>query len=145
MTDKKILAQRHAAAFTGTMRPWSAKEFEALLASSLTHLIQTKNAFALTRIVADEAELLTLATDPTHRRQGHARALLQEIENHANAQGATTLFLEVSAENAAAIALYLSAGYKETARRSDYYHAPEGHRIDALILTKALKAAASSG
>lgn len=138
MIDETALAQRHVAAFTGTMRPWSAKEFEDLLASPHTYLIEAQNAFAVTRIVADEAELLTLATDPAHRRQGHARAVLQTLETHAAAQGATTLFLEVSAENTPAIALYLSSGYEKAGRRPDYYQTPQGHRVDALLLSKPL-------
>ncbi|MEM6588760.1 MAG: GNAT family N-acetyltransferase [Pseudomonadota bacterium] len=120
------------------MRPWSAEEFTTLLASPHTYLTDTQHAFALTRIVADEAELLTLATNPAHRRQGHARALLQTLEAHASTQGAVTIFLEVSAQNDPAIALYLSASYEESARRTDYYTSPTGHRIDALILTKKL-------
>lgn len=138
MTDTRALARRHAAAFTGTMRPWSAEEFANLLASDHTHLVETDAAFALTRIVADEAELLTIATDPAHRRNGQARALLQQLETHARAHGATTLFLDVSSENAPAIALYLSSGFEEMARRPGYYKTPQGERIDALILHKML-------
>ncbi|MEO0371842.1 MAG: GNAT family N-acetyltransferase [Pseudomonadota bacterium] len=138
MTDPVTLAARHARAFTSTMRPWRAEEFEGLLASPHTHLIDSGHAFALTRVIADEAELLTLATDPAHRRKGLARAVLQELETHAKAKGTTTLFLEVSAENTSAIALYTSAGYKETARRPNYYQTPDGHRLDALIMSKAL-------
>ncbi|MEM7731801.1 MAG: GNAT family N-acetyltransferase [Pseudomonadota bacterium] len=120
------------------MRPWSAEEFTTLLDSPHIHLVETPNALALTRIVAGEAELLTLATDPVHRRQGHARALLKALETHAKANGASTLFLEVSSENAPAIALYHSAGYQVTGRRPDYYTSPAGPRIDALILIKSL-------
>ena len=138
MTEADALSQRHATAFADTMRPWSPAEFTDLLDAPHTHLIDTGHAFALTRIVADEAELLTLATDPAHRRKGMARALLRALENHAREAGATTLFLEVSANNTPAIALYDAAGYQTTSRRPKYYQSPTGMRVDALILTKAL-------
>ncbi|MEM7598577.1 MAG: ribosomal protein S18-alanine N-acetyltransferase [Pseudomonadota bacterium] len=132
------LAKRHARAFQNDMRPWTAEEFSNLLASPHSHLIQSDHAFALIRVVADEAELLTLATDPDHRRQGLARTVLEALETRARQAGAVTIFLEVSEANTPARALYASAGYHETARRPDYYKTPTGQRIDALILTKSL-------
>lgn len=138
MMSAEDLARRHARAFQNDTRPWSAAEFMSLLASAQVRLIQTDHAFALIRTVADEAELLTLATDPDHRRQGLARALLQSVEEKAQATGAATLFLEVSENNAPARALYAAAGYRETARRRAYYQSRSGHRSDALILSKAL-------
>lgn len=119
------------------MRPWSAEEFASLLASPHVHLLESNHAFALTRIVTDESELLTIATDPAHRRQGLARALLDTLEIHARDNSAKTLFLEVAEDNAPAHALYTAAGYQEVARRPGYYQTPQG-RVDALILTKTL-------
>ena len=132
------LARRHARAFQNDMRPWSAEEFKSLLTSAQVRLIQTDHAFALIRTVADEAELLTLATDPDHWRQCLARARLQSVEETARRAGAATLFLEVSEKNAPARALYVAAGYQETARRRAYYQTRSGHRSDALILRKSL-------
>jgi ribosomal-protein-alanine N-acetyltransferase len=89
-------------------------------------------------VVADEAEILTLATDPSNRRQGVGRQLLEQVEQGATTANATTIFLEVSDRNIAAKALYKKAGYEETARRNDYYQEPDGGRADALILRKTL-------
>ncbi|MEO0751385.1 MAG: GNAT family N-acetyltransferase [Pseudomonadota bacterium] len=132
------LARRHAQAFDGTSRPWSAEDITTLLASAHVHLIDTGHAFALLRVVANEAEILTLATDPAHRRQGLARALLETLISRARTEAADTLFLEVSDTNHPARALYAAAGFREVARRSNYYRAPQGHRTDALILSKSL-------
>ena len=137
MTTADALATRHAAAFNDDMRPWSAEEFEALLTSPHVHLIEIENAFALLRIIVDEAEILTLATDPAHRRQGLARTLLAMSESDALIHGVKTIFLEVAETNAAARALYAGSGFEEKGRRKAYYQTPGG-RIDALLLVKSL-------
>ncbi len=72
--------------------------------------------FAMYRIVAGEGELLNLAVDPTARRTGVGRALLREMMRLAE-----VWHLEVRESNAAAIGLYLSAGYLEFGRRAGYY------------------------
>ncbi|MEL7012666.1 MAG: GNAT family N-acetyltransferase [Pseudomonadota bacterium] len=102
MTTAETLATRHAAAFQGDMRPWSAEEFATLLSSPQTHLVEVQNAFALLRIIADEAEILTLATDPAHRRQGLARALLVTVADEALARSAHNILLDVAETNTGA-------------------------------------------
>lgn len=133
----ETLAAIHCAAFRDS-RPWSAQEFASLLASDHCFLIHDDQSFALGRAIADEAELLTLATAPAARRQGRARARLAAFEDMARARGATSAFLEVAADNMAAQALYARAGYAETARRKGYYARPDGPAVDALILRKPL-------
>ena len=49
--------------------------------------------FALCRLIADEAELLLLATVPAMRRRGVASALLRSVIAAAVADGARTLHL----------------------------------------------------
>ncbi len=88
--------------------------------------------------MADEAEIVTIATDPGAQRQGSARRLLATFEGQASERGATRVFLEVAADNLAAIALYQAAGYHEVARRAGYYNRSGGGRVDALILEKPL-------
>ncbi|MGX0901483.1 ribosomal-protein-alanine N-acetyltransferase [Roseovarius sp. MBR-79] len=117
----EALADTHARAFAGQGRAWSAAEFAALLASPHVFVSGDARGFALGRVIADEAELLTLATDPGHRRQGHARACLCAFAAEARARGAETAFLEVAEDNAAALALYAGAGFAQTARREGYY------------------------
>lgn len=131
------LARIHATAFT-TPRPWSAQEFADLLASPHVFLVSDRQAFALGRVIADEAELLTIATDPSHRRLGLGQACLAAFEAEAHARGATSAFLEVAADNAPALALYTAGGWRITGTRPRYYHAPDGTRIDAQILSKPL-------
>ena len=136
MTPEEM-ATCHARAFAGQGRAWSEQEFADLLESPHVFAIGDGCAFALGRAVADEAELLTIATDPAHRRKGLGRETLSAFEAGAVARGVTRAFLEVSDGNTGAIALYQAAGYAETGRRKGYYQTPDG-REDALLMEKAL-------
>ncbi|MBL9073871.1 MAG: GNAT family N-acetyltransferase [Tabrizicola sp.] len=121
--------------------PWSDADFAGFLADPLTFLLVEGDAgFLLGRAVAGEAELLTLAVAPEARRRGLARKLVSRFLYQARLRGAEAAFLEVSAENAAAIALYESAGFSRSGLRRNYYRTAEGQRIDALVMTRALAA-----
>jgi len=137
MTPEEMAAL-HARAFAGQGRGWRAGEIRALLESGHVLAVSRPGGFALIRIVADEGELLTIASDPELRRQGIGRALLAEAESVAHAQGAARMMLEVACDNAAALALYARAGYCQSACRKRYYARPDGRRADALILEKDL-------
>lgn len=132
----EALARLHALSFDQTPRPWSASEFADLLQTPGVHLLEEGRAFALIRQAGPELELLTLAVPPEKRRQGKARALLANLEAKAKTLDATDLFLEVASTNMGARALYAAAGYQEAGHRKDYYAAPKGPRISALILRK---------
>ncbi|MFN4057601.1 MAG: GNAT family N-acetyltransferase [Roseinatronobacter sp.] len=130
------LAALHARCFT-TPAPWDAATFAGFLrdpACSLT--TRAPHAFVLLRRAADEVEVLTLATDPSARRQGLARHVLTEALALQN--GASACFLEVAADNAPACALYAALGFEKVGRRRGYYRAPDGRRTDALVLRAAL-------
>jgi len=134
------LARLHAAVFVRP-RPWSAAEFAALLAAPSTILASAPEGFALGRVAAGEAELLTLAVAARARRQGLGRRLLAACEAAAASRGARRLVLEVAADNLAARALYAAAGYGEAGRRQGYYAALAGlAAADAIVLAKSLEA-----
>lgn len=133
----EALAGLHAAAFAPA-RGWSASEFEGFLADPACLLLSRPGGFALARQTLDEAELLTIATDPARRRRGTARTLLAELAAALAARGAGVLFLEVAEANAAARALYAGTGFAEVGRRRGYYPRPDGPACDALILRRAL-------
>lgn len=130
------LAAIHAACFT-VPRPWSAAELADLIASPSTLLAEASDGFALARVAADEAELLTIAVRPEARGRGLGSALLRDVLAAAAARGAGRMVLEVAADNAAALALYRREGFAECGRRKGYYAAPDGRRIDALIMARA--------
>lgn len=130
------LASIHAASFI-TPRPWSAAEFAGFLADPLCFLIPDPGGFALGRAVAGEAELLTIAVTPRKRRRGLGQRLLKAFLQDARARGADAAFLEVAANNPAAIGLYLAAGFARVGRRPGYYPTPDG-AIDALCFRRDL-------
>lgn len=131
------MAATHAAAFTQS-RPWREDEFAALLAHPGIFAVGDAACFALVRVIADEAELLTIATDPDHRRRGLARDRMARWMAEAAARGATRAFLEVAADNAPALALYAAMGFARAGRRPAYYPRPEGPAADAVVMTRDL-------
>lgn len=128
------LAQLHAAAFT-TERPWSAHEIGGLLDDRHVILFPHPHGFALTRLILDEAELLTLAVDPAHRRQGIGDRLMTDWLAHLKDHAATA-FLEVAADNAAALALYRRHGFAVVSTRRAYYRRAHMPDADAVIMQR---------
>jgi ribosomal-protein-alanine N-acetyltransferase len=133
-------AALHALCFADTPRPWTAAEFTSLMALAGTLTVTRPQGFALGRVAAGEAELLTLAVHPEARRQGLGRALVVDFEAAACALGAEISFLEVAATNAAARALYDTHCYRPAGRRAGYYVRAAGPSVDALVLKKQLTA-----
>ncbi|WP_439507197.1 GNAT family N-acetyltransferase [Yoonia sp.] len=135
----EALARIHAQAFSST-RAWSAAEFRDLLDQRGMILTGDDRAFALLRVTLDEAEVLTIATAPEHRRKGQARAVLAQAETAVQTLGAAVIFLEVAEDNDAARALYAQAGYAQIGRRPGYYLPKDAAPVAALVLRKALVA-----
>ncbi|MBD5400963.1 GNAT family N-acetyltransferase [bacterium] len=111
-------------------KPWSATEF-ADLKKSGCDIIASQNGFIVYRVVADEAEIITIGVAPDARRTGIAAAMLAIAESDASKRGATKMFLEVAADNAPARALYKAGGYIEVGTRPKYYDG-----VDAIMMRK---------
>jgi len=125
--------------------PWDEAAFAALCATpgrrTLIATVAGEPAgLLLLGLAADEAEILTLAVLPAHRRKGVARRLVTSAEERAVAAAARRLFLEVAEGNAAARALYAALGFAPVGRRPAYY--PSGE--DALVLAKHLTPSSSA-
>lgn len=97
----------------------------------------TTIGFSLVRTVAGESELLLLAVVPSRQHEGIGRLLLDDFMNRARADGATRVHLEVRDGNPA-VGMYHAAGFDQTGRRRNYYHAPNGRRYDALTLARSI-------
>jgi len=92
-------------------------------------------ALVLFREGSSRARLYSTAVAPTRRGQGLGRALLKSAEAAAARRGAAWMRLEVRPDNAAAIDLYRSAGYRPFGRYAAYYE----DEADALRMEKALR------
>ena len=79
------------------------------------------SGFVITRMAADEAEILTVAVDIHERGQGLGRKLMEAAAARARAFGAVSLFLEVADDNLPAIALYERLGFITVGMRPGYY------------------------
>jgi [ribosomal protein S18]-alanine N-acetyltransferase len=137
MSEAARLAALHARVFT-TPRPWTGAEMAGFLADPLCFALIRPEGFVIGRAVAGEAELLTLAVAPEARRRGTGAQLVAGFLAEARARGAVEAFLEVAADNAAAIALYHAAGFAESGLRRGYYRRPEGAALDAVVMRQPL-------
>ena len=132
------LAAIHGASFTYAPRPWTAAEFESLLKSPNIKLFEQAGGFVVFRFAGPEADLLTIAVDPSLRRQGIAKKLMLTGHESAKFAGVEEVFLEVSQENPAAKSLYEQFGYEVRAIRKNYYSGPNGQKINGLVMRCAL-------
>ena len=80
------------------------------------------------------ARLYTIAVDRRFQGRGLARRLLAAAEKNATRRGRRIMRLEVRADDAGAITLYETSGYRRFGRRHRYYD----NRIDALRFDKPL-------
>lgn len=124
------LEKLHAACFPH--KPWTASDFSDLKKSGCD-IIASENGFIVYRVVADEAEIITIGVAPAARRSGIAAAMLEIAVRDAMTRGAKKVFLEVARDNDAARALYTSAGFAEVGVRPKYYDG-----IDAILMARDL-------
>lgn len=122
------IAELHRVCFPH--RPWGADEFRDLKKSGC-EIVASENGFIVWRSVLDESEIITIGVHPDARGGGIAIAMLGIMENEAKKTGAKKIFLEVSAENTPAIALYKKCGFIENGRRPKYYDG-----VDAILMVK---------
>jgi ribosomal-protein-alanine acetyltransferase len=84
--------------------------------------------FLVAHHLTPEWELENLVVAPTDRRKGLGKRLLKALLLTAR-ETKSSVFLEVRESNAAARALYESAGFKQTGRRHSYYKSPSEDAI----------------
>lgn len=126
LVDGSRMAAIHAEGFA---IGWDRSDFEQMLLEghvadclvSRALFGEIVTGFAISRVVLDEAELLTIALDREVQGRGLSARLLQRHAERVRRAGASSLFLEVAADNAAALALYRGVGFVEIGRRKGYY------------------------
>lgn len=117
---------------------WSLGLFLAELRrgdDSRCYLVARRNAevvgFAGMLFAGDDGHVTTIATDPSHRRQGVATALLVALATDARRRGTKAMTLEVRASNESALGLYRRFGFAPAGVRKAYYN---DNGEDALVL-----------
>jgi [ribosomal protein S18]-alanine N-acetyltransferase len=134
--DAAAIAAVHAASF---QRGWGEDEFRRLLLERnvICHRARIGHSlvgFILSRLVAGEAEILSVAIKPGWRGRGFSRPLLDLHLRRLAGLGTGTVFLEVDEKNAPAVRLYRKAGFYDVGRRTGYY----GGGATALVLRRDL-------
>lgn len=118
--------------------PWSEKSIASELENPLSlWLVAEENGqvfgYVGSQTVLDESDMMNVAVDSGHRRQGIARALIETLIAELAKMGSRCLRLEVRVSNENARALYARMGFQQLGLRKNYYHNP---KEDALILGK---------
>jgi [ribosomal protein S18]-alanine N-acetyltransferase len=138
--DAEQLALLHATAFR---RGWSAEEFERLLIESNVVADRAVSSarltgFVISRLAADQAEILSIAVAAGHRGRGLARKLLDVHLRRLAGYGVNSVFLEVDERNVPACRLYAGLGFREVGRRDSYYAEAGKEAGTALVLRRDL-------
>jgi ribosomal-protein-alanine N-acetyltransferase len=120
---------------------WPAETFWSELAHPQTHwyVVAELATGATSRLVGyagllapgPEADVQTVAVAPDAQGQGLGRILVDALIEQARQRSASTLLLEVRADNEPAIGLYTRRGFERIAIRRRYYQ-PEN--VDAWVM-----------
>ena len=140
MGDARDVASIQAASFD---QPWGLMEFERMMAekNTLAHVAEGARgleAFVLSRLSADEAEILSIAVHPRRRGEGLSQRLLTAHTEALALNRIRTIFLEVEDTNLPALALYRRQGFVEVARRDAYYRKSDGSAATALVMRRTI-------
>ena len=140
-TDAEVIAGLHAQGFH---RGWPREDFAAYIAGRDTPVYVACDArrriagFAMLRLAADEAELITIAVDPKWRKKGVGKALMRAVFEDLMMTPARRLYLEVAEDNPAALRLYGRLGFQRVSERHGYYARADGRPATAIVMARDL-------
>ena len=124
---------------------WSAELFWAELAgvpeSRDVRVLELDGrivGYCSARFVGHDGDINTIAVAPDVQGQGHGKAMLEHMHTVFRAHKVDQVFLEVRADNEAALHLYQNAGYERIDIRKRYYD----NEVDAIIMRAKLRGAA---
>jgi ribosomal-protein-alanine N-acetyltransferase len=116
---------------SATAAQWSPNQYDQIFAQDspqrLAMIVQDSQGmqgFLIAQGILDEWEIENIAIAGSARRRGLGTGLLGQFLDHARANGARAVFLEVRESNRAARALYEKWSFEESGRRSGYYSDP---------------------
>ncbi len=131
------MARLHARAFG---KPWSRLDFETWLRreNAFGAVVERSGrlaALGFAMAAGEDAELLTIASSPSVRRKGAARAVLCELDQKAQEMGLKRWVLEVACNNKPARTLYQRLNFVEIGVRKGYYSAGPD-QFDGFVLAR---------
>lgn len=133
-----LIADLHTKLFH---RGWGEEECASLIAQDTVFGFvarpidsQEPLGFVLSRVAADEAEILSIGTDQRAQNQGLGWRMMQAAIGEASKRGAKKLILEVEENNSAAVTLYKKIGFQTVGIRQAYYDNSENEKSNALVL-----------
>lgn len=139
--SSELMARMHQLCFQGqTEQIWSEKTFNDLFTMGgmsgfmVRDKSQTPIGFCVIRIVADEAEIITMCVLPDDQGHGIGLKLLAHYGEFLASSGVRQLFLEVREDNHPAIGLYKKAGFTIKGQRKNYYGNRPQEKAHALIM-----------
>lgn len=109
--------------------PWTLEQFTADLNSATTNYLflevqEELVGFISYRQILDEVEIDEVLIFKEYQHQGFGYQLMQKFLKVAFEKQGQTIFLEVRQSNLPAIALYEKCGFKQIAKRKNYYQHP---------------------
>lgn len=108
--------------------PWSAESLSILCGDGGFGFVAVEGgrvlAYGGMLTVLDEGQITNIATHPTARRRGLARAVLAAMVAEARARGVAQISLEVRESNEGALALYREFGFTLAGKRPRFYTHP---------------------
>ena len=132
--DVPAVSRLEAASFS---TPWSENSIRSELENPWAIWLVARDETGLAGYLGvqygpDGGDILTVATDPSFRGRGIAKALIRRMVQLLQEKDLSWLTLEVRPSNRAALSLYESMGFRQVGRRKNYYRSPTE---DALLLT----------
>ena len=138
--------------------PWSTAALAAAIAKphycirvaiDKLHSAQALVGISVATIIDTECNLLYIAVQSELRQRGLGSALIKDLQAQCSQHSVRQLLLEVRADNAAAIGLYLNSGFVQDGVRKNYYPVSQNpthnggttaaaRRCDALLFSCAI-------
>ena len=138
LEEAEKLSAIHIAAFEPSgARGWSPQEIIDLLKRPGALLLAAESAFILADIICGEAEVTTIAVNPTKQNQGIGRVLFDAFLSECRLRDVNKCILEVASNNSNAIKLYDSFNFQKIAIRESYFRL-NNEFFSAFLMEKSL-------
>ncbi|MDG2474953.1 MAG: GNAT family N-acetyltransferase [Paracoccaceae bacterium] len=127
----RAMADLHSSCFKSPKVIFSKETMFSFLLNCKSHIFYDGISLAIIQVTGLEADLITMAVDPTQQKKSIASNLLELILLYLKHLGVKELFLEVAINNIAGLKLYNKIGFKTCGVRKNYYSYYSGMQCDA--------------